>query len=134
MLRRALAQVWIQPGFGLADDYLALVESFTGGNSEITVVALLGIFGLFHSGLAGLRPYCECDLVRRSLSQWIHGGQPHTIKAGLSWTACAQHHPIPSQHQGHAEWPGRAEIAALHGTRMACNVHCALAIRLQSHV
>jgi hypothetical protein len=50
-------QVWIQPGFGLADDYLAAVEGWTNNNPEATIVALLGIFAVYHSGLAGLRPY-----------------------------------------------------------------------------
>lgn len=49
-------QVWIQPGTGLADDYLALVESVSS-SSELTVVLILFIFAVFHSGLAGLRPY-----------------------------------------------------------------------------
>ena len=30
-----------------------------GGNPEVTVLALLGIFGVWHSGLAGLRPKAE---------------------------------------------------------------------------
>ncbi len=51
-----ILQVWIQPGVGLADDYLALLESTTNGNPEITILAILGVFALFHSGLAGLRP------------------------------------------------------------------------------
>jgi hypothetical protein len=51
------AQVWIQPGSGVGGSYLAAVESLTGGSPELTVVALLGIFAVAHSGLAGLRPY-----------------------------------------------------------------------------
>lgn len=52
-------QVWIQPGSGLAEDYLKAVETFTNNNTEVTIVALLGIFALFHSGLAALRPKGE---------------------------------------------------------------------------
>jgi hypothetical protein len=53
-------QVWIQPNGGLATDYLHLIESFTNDNPEATILAILGIFALFHSGLAGLRPYGGC--------------------------------------------------------------------------
>jgi hypothetical protein len=49
-------QVWIQPGVGLADDYLAAIEAATNANPEATIVALLGVFAIFHSGLAALRP------------------------------------------------------------------------------
>lgn len=52
--------MWIRPGGGVGEDYLAAVESLTGGSPELTVMALLGIFALAHSGLAGLRPYGEC--------------------------------------------------------------------------
>jgi zeta-carotene isomerase len=52
-------QIWIRPGGGLAEDYLQLIESFTANNTEATMVALLAVFALFHSGLAGLRPKGE---------------------------------------------------------------------------
>lgn len=51
------AQVWIQPGFGLADDYLAALEGLSNNNPEATIILILGIFAVVHSGLAGLRPY-----------------------------------------------------------------------------
>lgn len=35
------------------------MEAFTSDNTEVTIVALLGIFGVVHSGLAGLRPKGE---------------------------------------------------------------------------
>ena len=54
-------QVWIQPGFGLADDYLHTLESFSADNPEATVLLILAVFALFHSGLAGLRPQGERD-------------------------------------------------------------------------
>ena len=50
-------QVWIQPGFGLADDYLAGLEAFSGNNPEATVLLILFVFAIFHSGMAALRPY-----------------------------------------------------------------------------
>lgn len=54
----ALYAVWIQPGAGLADDYLAAIQS-VAGSSEATVALILLIFAIAHSGLAGLRPYGE---------------------------------------------------------------------------
>ncbi|KXZ44175.1 hypothetical protein GPECTOR_71g536 [Gonium pectorale] len=54
----ALYVVWIQPGFGLADDYLAAIQSLAG-SSEVTITLILLIFAIAHSGLAGLRPYGE---------------------------------------------------------------------------
>ncbi|GLC43362.1 15-cis-zeta-carotene isomerase [Pleodorina starrii] len=54
----ALYLVWIQPGAGLADDYLAAIES-VAGSSEATIALILLVFAIAHSGLAGLRPYGE---------------------------------------------------------------------------
>jgi hypothetical protein len=53
-------QVWIRPGGGLAEDYLAFLQSFTNDNTEATILLILGVFALFHSGLAGLRPQGAC--------------------------------------------------------------------------
>lgn len=52
-------KVWINPSTGVGGDYLAAVESLAGGSPELTIMALLGIFAVAHSGLAGLRPYGE---------------------------------------------------------------------------
>ena len=52
-------QVWIQPGAGLADDYLAALESVTS-SSEATMTLILLVFAIAHSGLAGRRPYGRC--------------------------------------------------------------------------
>lgn len=57
-----LQQVWIQPGTGLADDYLQALESLTSSNPEATILAILFVFACFHSGLAGLRPQGACVL------------------------------------------------------------------------
>lgn len=53
----AIYFAWVQSG--LAGDYLAAVEQLTNDNPEATILALLGIFGVYHSGLAGLRPKAE---------------------------------------------------------------------------
>lgn len=58
-------QIWIRPGGGLAEDYLQLIESFTANNTEATMIALLAVFALFHSGLAGLRPKGGCNRQRQ---------------------------------------------------------------------
>nr|QIW94440.1 carotene synthesis related protein [Dunaliella salina] len=51
--------VWIQPGAGLADDFLGLVEGFSNNNPEATILLILFVFAVVHSGLAGLRPKGE---------------------------------------------------------------------------
>ncbi|KAJ9518698.1 hypothetical protein QJQ45_018720 [Haematococcus lacustris] len=51
--------VWIQPGVGLADDYVATIQAATDSNPEATIIAILTVFALFHSGLAALRPAGE---------------------------------------------------------------------------
>lgn len=55
----AMYVVWMQPGTGLANEYLEGVRSLADNNPEVTITLLLGIFAIFHSGLAGLRPYGE---------------------------------------------------------------------------
>ncbi|PNH02166.1 15-cis-zeta-carotene isomerase, chloroplastic [Tetrabaena socialis] len=50
--------VWIQPGAGLADDYIAAING-VAGSSEVTITLILLFFALAHSGLAGLRPVGE---------------------------------------------------------------------------
>ncbi|PNW69789.1 hypothetical protein CHLRE_19g750247v5 [Chlamydomonas reinhardtii] len=54
----ALYVVWIQPGTGLADDFLGALESLAG-SSEATMALILLVFAIAHSGLAGLRPKGE---------------------------------------------------------------------------
>lgn len=65
--------MWIRPGGGLAEDYLALLESFTDKNTEATILLILGVFALFHSGLAGLRP--QGKLIATELPAAAAGGQ-----------------------------------------------------------
>eukprot|EP00879_Flechtneria_rotunda_P002691 GHRR01002897.1.p1 GENE.GHRR01002897.1~~GHRR01002897.1.p1 ORF type:complete len:366 (+),score=54.74 GHRR01002897.1:444-1541(+) len=55
----AMYLVWIRPGGGLAEEYLHALESFTNNNTEATILLVLGIFAMFHSGLAGVRPTGE---------------------------------------------------------------------------
>lgn len=55
----ALYLVWIQPGAGLADDYLAAIKALSNDNPEATILIILFIFAVFHSGGAALRPYAE---------------------------------------------------------------------------
>lgn len=55
----ALYVVWIRPGGGLAEDYLQALTSLTQDNTELTMVAILAVFAIAHSGLAGLRPRGE---------------------------------------------------------------------------
>ncbi|MEW5302486.1 MAG: hypothetical protein WDW38_002357 [Sanguina aurantia] len=55
----ALYALWIQPGAGLADDYIAVLSGWSNGNPEVTITLILAIFAAYHSGLAGLRPQGE---------------------------------------------------------------------------
>lgn len=58
----ALYEVWIAPagqGLGLGSDFMTAIEALTGGSSEATILAILGVFAVVHSGLAYLRPYGE---------------------------------------------------------------------------
>lgn len=58
--------VWIQPGVGLADDYLHALESLSNSNPEVTIIVILTIFAIFHSGGAGLRPKGEALIGARA--------------------------------------------------------------------
>eukprot|EP01024_Parvocaulis_polyphysoides_P055755 TRINITY_DN5760_c1_g1_i1.p1 TRINITY_DN5760_c1_g1~~TRINITY_DN5760_c1_g1_i1.p1 ORF type:complete len:351 (-),score=43.91 TRINITY_DN5760_c1_g1_i1:161-1213(-) len=51
--------VWISPQFGVADDFLNVLNRLGGGNSSVVMLELLGVFALIHSGLAYLRPQGE---------------------------------------------------------------------------
>ncbi|GAX73050.1 hypothetical protein CEUSTIGMA_g503.t1 [Chlamydomonas eustigma] len=51
--------VWIQPGTGLADDYVQTIKTLSNDNPEGTITLILLVFAIFHSGLAGLRPQAE---------------------------------------------------------------------------
>jgi hypothetical protein len=66
-------QVWIRPGGGLAEDYLAFLQSFTNDNTEATILLILGVFALFHSGLAGLRPQGAQFTANNSQPQHLPG-------------------------------------------------------------
>ncbi|KAG5185946.1 NnrU protein-domain-containing protein [Tribonema minus] len=55
----ALWYLWINESTGYGDDFIRALESVSGGNSSVTIVLLLGIFAVAHSGLASLRPKGE---------------------------------------------------------------------------
>ena len=49
---------WIAPGFGLGDDFIRAIEStLNSPSSETTMLGILVVFAIVHSGLAFLRPY-----------------------------------------------------------------------------
>mmetsp|Transcript_36482 Transcript_36482/g.103046 ORF Transcript_36482/g.103046 Transcript_36482/m.103046 type:complete len:384 (-) Transcript_36482:303-1454(-) len=58
--------VWIQPGVGLADDYVQAIKSLTQENTEATMLVILGTFAVAHSGLAGLRSKGEAVIGERA--------------------------------------------------------------------
>ena len=49
-------QVWIAPGLGLGDDFIASLSSLSD-DSSVVMLAILLVFAIAHSGLAFLRPY-----------------------------------------------------------------------------
>lgn len=49
-------QVWIAPGLGLGDDFVATLSSISS-DSSVVMLAILLVFAIAHSGLAFLRPY-----------------------------------------------------------------------------
>ena len=49
-------QVWIAPGFGIAEDFLQQLKSLSS-DSHIVMVAIFAVFAVVHSGLAYLRPW-----------------------------------------------------------------------------
>jgi len=55
----ALIFLWILPGTGYGDDFVAGLEGICGGNSHLVTLAFGIIFPIVHSGLASLRPYAE---------------------------------------------------------------------------
>jgi len=50
--------VWIAPGIGVGEDFVAGLQGLFE-NSEATMIAILVVFAIVHSGLAYLRPYGE---------------------------------------------------------------------------
>jgi len=57
----ATSYVWLLPsGPHLGDEFLNTIQGMMGTTSpDITMLAMLTIFAIAHSGLAGLRPYAE---------------------------------------------------------------------------
>lgn len=48
---------WIAPGIGVGEDFVEYLESFANASSEMTMLGILAVFAVVHSGLAYLRPY-----------------------------------------------------------------------------
>jgi len=61
-----LAVVWVYPPTGYADEFVRAVEALAGGNPEAAMLLILFIFGLAHSGLAGLRSRGEALIGARA--------------------------------------------------------------------
>jgi zeta-carotene isomerase len=56
---------WIDPNTGVGTDFLRLIESFTD-STEVTMLLILAVFAVAHSGLAALRPYAEDKIGARA--------------------------------------------------------------------
>lgn len=57
--------MWIAPGLGLGDDFVAALSSLTA-DSSLTMLAILAVFAVAHSGLAFLRPAGEAAVGARA--------------------------------------------------------------------
>ena len=55
----AVAILWVYSPTGYADDFLASIESLTGGNPHLVTLFFGILFPIVHSGLASLRPLGE---------------------------------------------------------------------------
>ena len=53
--------VWIAPGVGVGGDFISALEDLLS-SSEATMIGILVVFAIAHSGMAYLRPYGE-DLI-----------------------------------------------------------------------
>ncbi|EKX54233.1 hypothetical protein GUITHDRAFT_63717 [Guillardia theta CCMP2712] len=58
----ALWFLWIDPQTGFGDDFIRLLSSICSDNSTATMLLLLSVFGVAHSGLASLRPKAEAAI------------------------------------------------------------------------
>jgi len=55
-----LFAVWVAPGgLGLGQEFISTLSTLASDNSSITIILILAVFALIHSGLAYLRPYGE---------------------------------------------------------------------------
>eukprot|EP01025_Chloroclados_australasicus_P046318 TRINITY_DN5111_c0_g1_i1.p1 TRINITY_DN5111_c0_g1~~TRINITY_DN5111_c0_g1_i1.p1 ORF type:complete len:388 (+),score=22.86 TRINITY_DN5111_c0_g1_i1:176-1339(+) len=50
--------IWMSPQLGVADEFLGVLQSI-GGDPQVVMLELLGVFAVIHSGLAYLRPQGE---------------------------------------------------------------------------
>jgi len=55
----ALAVLWIYSPTGYGDDFVAALESLSGGNAHLVTLCFGIIFPVVHSGLASLRPWAR---------------------------------------------------------------------------
>lgn len=85
-------QIWISPDTGLGKELAALLSS-VGSSSEVTMVLILTLFGVVHSGLAALRPQGELELSavvgRRGV--WTRQSATPGVKEGVAGGGVGSH-------------------------------------------
>ena len=93
-------QVWIAPGLGLGDDFIATLSSLSD-DSSVVMLAILLVFAIAHSGLAFLRPYGACARAGRLVAgaAWpcFQSAYPH---APSCWLLVLPGHPSSVCGQG----------------------------------
>jgi len=114
----ALSYLWfLPPGPHWGDDFLRFSQSLTGRTDPAsTMFAMLSTFALFHSGLAGLRPYAERLVGARA---WRVVFACVSLPLALSCISFFVNHC----HEGVRLWDLSQSVDpnALHGTLFAVN-------------
>ena len=109
----ALVVLWILPGTGYSDDFLAGIEAFCGGNSHLVTLFFGILFPIVHSGLASLRPYAEPIVGART---WRVIFAWPSLCLAYSWIT----YYIAHCHDGIVFWDGEA-VASAHAIAWMVN-------------
>lgn len=109
-------QIWISPETGLGRELAALLSS-VGSSSEVTMVLILTLFGVVHSGLAALRPQGE---LRPLAPMEVSGSRPGCgagcVAGGSGWLTVESGAGVAGvvirAHAGEGRGTGRALAAS----------------------
>lgn len=109
----ALVVLWILPGTGYGDDFVAALEGIAGGNSHLVTLMFGIIFPIVHSGLASLRPYAEPVVGART---WRVIFAWPSLCLSYSWII----YFISHAHDGVVLWDGES-VAVAHAVAWVVN-------------
>ena len=109
----ALIVLWILPGTGYGDDFVAWLELLCGGNSHLVTLCFGILFPIVHSGLASLRPSAEQLVGART---WRVIFASCSLPLAYSWIV----YFISHIHDGIVLWDGE-QVAAVHAIAWSIN-------------